>query len=749
MPVIQCPGCKKKLKLKALREGAKVKCPGCAEVFQPTAEGGAAEAAAPAPKRKPATAKSSPARPAKKRPVKKKRPAPVDDFGDDYDDFGEDDFGGDDDYGQPARRPASGGRKAAKKKPAPKKSKTPLIIGLAVVAVAAIGGGAFFLMSGESEPGDTGANVADNGGNADGEHENENEGHGGNSGANGGGADGGGNDPGHGNNQQGNENRNAIAAAGGGNVSPTNSSPIDLQWLPSTTEAIVHVKVPQLMEGPLGAFLKDPNMAPQVQQFQAMAGFGPENIDSLTIGVSRISQMSEMQKEPNPETVSLIAVVRANTPLDPSKLLMIAPGAAEVTEGSMTYYRIPQQLPVAVWMPNPQTVVVGVESVVQQVAAGTGGTSTLDTGLLDGQSSIEIAFSPAVPDAIFRHPNFKLPENSPAPIPPPVRTLVASMKEHVVGAAIGITLTQDLAFRTAFRCRDEAGATQFAETFKTVSDELQKLQDPAAGGQGFPPQMQMMMAPFKTISDDMNKSFTVSSNGTLATTTSEAAGGGQTLSNFVPLAATMLGQSMQSGRSAAQTVRSRNNMKQMGLAMLNFHDVWKRFPNSTGKGPNGEEWLSWRVHLLPYLGHKELYDRFNLEEPWDGPTNRPLVESMPDVYKSPTVQTPTGKTVYLVPVGPGTMFENEKGRAIRTIPDGTSNTVMLIEAEASKAVYWSQPADFELDTANPLAGLAKNPRNALTVLMVDGSTRDIPPDLDTQTANNLFQVADGNAINLP
>lgn len=763
MPVIQCPGCEKKLKLKALRPGAKIKCPGCAKVFQAQAadtgpaqtatEKPVAKKASPSsgtqekskpPGRTPAKATSAAkAKPVKKRPAKK-RPAPVDDFGDnDFldDDFGGgDEFGGDDygdDFGQPAARP-SGNRKAAKKKPTKEKSKKPLIIGLAVLAVAAIGGGAFYILNdGSSSDGEVAATDDSNPTGSEGdEHGNDgDDGHGGD-------------DAGHGN-----DSRNAALASGGaasesGGFS-TDSSPVDLQWLPSSTEGIVHIKVSQLMTGPLGAFVQTPNIAAQVQQFEAMAGFGLENIDSLTVGVSRISELSQQQKEPDPESMALIAVIRANKQLDPSRLTMVAPNATQVTEGSVSYYRIPQDPPVAVWMPNDQTVVAGAESVVQQVASATGGTSSLDSGLLNGQASIEIAFSPAIPDAIFRHPNFRIPENSPTPVPPPVRTLVGAIKKHVIGASIGITLTQDLGFRTAFRCRDEAGAKQFGETFKQVSDELQKLQDPSAGGQGIPPGMAMMMAPFQQISDAMNKSFTVTSNGTLTSSSAEAKGGGQTLASFVPLAASMIGPAIASGRTAAQRVESKNNLKQLGLAMLNFHDAYRRFPNAVGKGPNGEEWLSWRVHLLPFLGYKPLYDQFALEEPWDSPTNRPLVDQMPDVFRSPKVQTAPGKTVYLVPVSPGTMFDGQKGRAMRTVTDGTSNTIMMVEVEEDQAVYWTQPSDFQVPPSGVLAGLAKNNGDNVTVLMVDGSTRELSVSTDEQAVKHLFEVADGNPVNLP
>ena len=38
-----------------------------------------------------------------------------------------------------------------------------------------------------------------------------------------------------------------------------------------------------------------------------------------------------------------------------------------------------------------------------------------------------------------------------------------------------------------------------------------------------------------------------------------------------------------------------------------------------------------RVALLPYLDQKPLYEKFHLDEPWDGPHNKGLVEQIPEV----------------------------------------------------------------------------------------------------------------------
>ena len=83
--------------------------------------------------------------------------------------------------------------------------------------------------------------------------------------------------------------------------------------------------------------------------------------------------------------------------------------------------------------------------------------------------------------------------------------------------------------------------------------------------------------------------------------------------------------------------RSANNLRQIGLALHNHHDVHGGLPTNT-VGPNGQPLLSWRVHLLPYLGEQNLYSQFKLNEPWDSPNNRRLLDQMPRVYATPDEQ---------------------------------------------------------------------------------------------------------------
>ncbi len=150
--------------------------------------------------------------------------------------------------------------------------------------------------------------------------------------------------------------------------------------------------------------------------------------------------------------------------------------------------------------------------------------------------------------------------------------------------------------------------------------------------------------------------------------------------------------------------QSMDGMQHLADAMLAYAREHEHFPARASLSAESKPLLSWRVHLLPFLGHSELYNQFQLDEPWDGPHNRKLIRLMPSEYQNP--RRPCDfRTTYMVPVGVGTIFEGPQGLPQRDIHDGPSNTLMLVEADENHAVYWTQPVDFPYDEQNPWNGL--------------------------------------------
>lgn len=114
--------------------------------------------------------------------------------------------------------------------------------------------------------------------------------------------------------------------------------------------------------------------------------------------------------------------------------------------------------------------------------------------------------------------------------------------------------------------------------------------------------------------------------------------------------------------------------------------------------------LSWRVHLLPYLGEEKLYQRFRLNEPWNSEHNLALLHDIPKVYQTPSYGnwTQHGYTRMQLITGPGAVFERGTKRTLSDISyaDGLATTILL--GFANHAVPWTKPEDMTFVADRPI-----------------------------------------------
>lgn len=177
------------------------------------------------------------------------------------------------------------------------------------------------------------------------------------------------------------------------------------------------------------------------------------------------------------------------------------------------------------------------------------------------------------------------------------------------------------------------------------------------------------------------------------------------------------------------------NLMQIGLAIHTYTgENGGRLPpaaSSGSKDPTGKPLLSWRVAILPYLDQQALYKEFDLDQPWDHPTNLKLVAKMPKLYVVPGVEAKEGMTHYRTLVGPGTFLEPHKGKdgrlatryKIGATPDGTSQVIAVVEA--TEPTIWTKPDDLAYDPKGPLPKFGVTPAG-FNVLFADASTRFVP-----------------------
>jgi uncharacterized protein (TIGR03067 family) len=198
---------------------------------------------------------------------------------------------------------------------------------------------------------------------------------------------------------------------------------------------------------------------------------------------------------------------------------------------------------------------------------------------------------------------------------------------------------------------------------------------------------------------------------------------------------------------AAFRRRASNQLKELALAMHAYNETYKHFPPAAIYGKDGRPLLSWRVALLPYLEQQELYRQFHLDEPWDGPHNKKLLEKMPEVFapvRGSGREQPV--TFYQVFTGKGTIFEGRKDVGLANIEDGTANTLLI--AEAGTPVPWTKPADLVYREGQPLPRLGGQFKGPFPVALADGSVQVIRRDFDPDLFRLLILRNDGHVLDV-
>lgn len=199
-------------------------------------------------------------------------------------------------------------------------------------------------------------------------------------------------------------------------------------------------------------------------------------------------------------------------------------------------------------------------------------------------------------------------------------------------------------------------------------------------------------------------------------------------------------------------------LKHIGVAMHYYHAGHGRLPPAVVCDKAGRPLYSWRVLLLPYLEHNQLFNQFKRDEPWDSPHNRALAEQTPDCYWPWFYirDEPPGLTHYQVFVGPGTAFE-QPGLTWADFPDGLANTILVVDA--GEPVPWSKPVDRAYDPNRPLpplgSGFTKAVRflgkpvrykEGFTACFADVTTRFISSGTDEKTIRGLITRNGGEKV---
>ncbi|WP_339729540.1 DUF1559 domain-containing protein [uncultured Gimesia sp.] len=190
---------------------------------------------------------------------------------------------------------------------------------------------------------------------------------------------------------------------------------------------------------------------------------------------------------------------------------------------------------------------------------------------------------------------------------------------------------------------------------------------------------------------------------------------------------------VQQAREAARRSTCKNNLKQMGIALHNYHDTHSVFPygfmvkGSYGASPNYGSYHdrdTWAHQILPYVDQAPLYNIYAADNSYfvHQITNTAISRAVIPVYLCPSDPSTPGNAdnsyrnqgSYVGCAGntritnsssplPGMFYRNSKTK-IRDILDGSSNTIaaseIVIRGNAATTTYWGCPGCFGIGGAH-------------------------------------------------
>jgi hypothetical protein len=215
-----------------------------------------------------------------------------------------------------------------------------------------------------------------------------------------------------------------------------------------------------------------------------------------------------------------------------------------------------------------------------------------------------------------------------------------------------------------------------------------------------------------------------------------------------------------SARESGRRAVCSNNIHQLALAFHAYHNDHGHFPPPYVADAAGKPMHSWRVLILPYLERPDLYNAYNLNEPWNGPNNSKLAAIMLSVFRCPAdPKMPAEMTSYFCIVGPGRMKEGHQELKMSDVTDGPDNTIMLVESSSAR-VNWLEPRDLAVEdvlagkntveTPCPCSrhggsdhGMWRGEPYLFNAAMFDGAATALPAKLDAETLKALLTIDGG------
>ena len=196
---------------------------------------------------------------------------------------------------------------------------------------------------------------------------------------------------------------------------------------------------------------------------------------------------------------------------------------------------------------------------------------------------------------------------------------------------------------------------------------------------------------------------------------------------------------------------SQANLKQIGYALLNYHQAYGSFPPAYVADAHGKPLYSWRVLILPYIEEQNLAKSILYNEAWNGPNNANLVKTHLTMFNCPENLALRNRsadlTDYFAVVGPHTAWAGTKPRKLSDFKD-PRKTILVVEV-ANSRVRWAEPRDLNIDRM-PMAvnspgggGISSDHDGGAWVVFADDHVEFLPNSTDPKKLAEMLDIDGG------
>lgn len=511
---------------------------------------------------------------------------------------------------------------------------------------------------------------------------------------------------------------------------PKTPKPLDLSFIPADAVFALIADPHQLLEAPNFNVL-GPSPFPQL--ILGDTGIEPKSVEQFIMIGGLGKKLGEFFGG---------AIVRFKEPIDEQQtLIKFAPEWEQASAGDRQYYRPKEEGLRSVFFADNKTLVTASEETLKKMlAAKSDAESPLLTTLRktdDTAAALMVLEMSQIRGQIM---TFLLFQKLPAPFDKPPMDGVKELPKNIEEVVFKFDVTPKVSAALTMQAKDEEAAKATDALITGIITSLSESADKAAeaaassgGGMratGGAAIMQNLIGGFETQMEHKLE------GADLTLTMS-----GRTLKTQFEFLSAPLMQPLIEMWKGADQAQSIVNLNKIGAALDAALAAHGAYPAPASYGAEGKPLLSWRVHLLPFLGQKELHDQFHLDEPWDSEHNRSLIARMPMVYRTPG-HAYDGKTDYLLVTGPNTVFAGKEGPQASVITAPKSDTILAVEVYPGKGVEWTKPEDYKFDRAEPTASLTHVIKFNFVALFADGSARVVEAKGPPADVAKLFTAAE-------